>query len=168
MQQLSNKIRTCLRRWLLLVPGCVAVWLAAGCATDSEVADQAFAQRAARYPAVMAVADGARLQRGEVRPGDTREMVWIARGDSTRRSNRVSAGQTNEVWVYTRNMHLLQPAVGSTAWQPAMLSGGRVLWTRDPTGYVDVVREVDVLHVEFANNRVVAVEAPNDLNATKP
>ena len=167
MQYRQNKIFLNLRRWQMLAPVCVAVWLA-GCVTDSEEARQAFEQRAAKYPGVMAVADGARLQRGEVRPGDTREMVWIARGDSTRRTNRVSAGQTNEVWVYSRNMHVLQPAMGNTAWQPAMLSGGRVLWTHDPSGYVDVVREVDVLRVEFANNRVVAVEAPKDLNPTQP
>ena len=143
--------------------------LVAGCATDEERSRSEFAARMARYPAIPAD-DHDRLQRGEVRPGDTREVVWVARGEPSRKSNRVVAGQTNEVWSYVQTLRTMDPAArGYATWQPVVLPGGRMMWTRDPAWFPgERVRDVEILRVEFATNRVVAVEAPRPSSPPQP
>lgn len=158
-------------------PRCLAgIWLlwiavlAAGCVTEDDSPRQVFERRAAKCPLFPAEARE-RLQRGEVLPGDTQEMVWVARGDPGRKSSRLAAGQTNELWTYFEPGHATDAASRSysSSWHPTILAGGRMVYVRDPVWVAEgPARAVEVLRVEFASNRVVSVEAPNPSNKPQP
>ena len=150
--------------WLLFV-----VALIAGCLTDEEISRNEFAARVARYPAIPAD-DRERLQHGEVRPGDTQEMVWVARGDPGRRSSRIAAGQTNDVWLYFQAIRAMDPSFSAYSYaQPVFRPGGWMVWSHGPVWFADeMTRDVEILRVEFASNRVVAVEAPHSPNKPQP
>lgn len=146
------------RRLLSLAP---LALLAAGCATPEERFQQRSAARPAAYQALSSQ-DQARLRGGGVRPGDTKDAVWLARGDPTRIDVRVTPGHTNELWSYT---YLIRQPRGLVypydAPRAVMLPNGGVAWVHNPLWHGgDSVREVEYLRVEFEWGRAVAVETP--------
>ena len=154
-------MRRCRHGFRRMLPPVALALLMAGCATQEEL----FRQRSTARPAVLqtlAPQDQARLRRGMVRPGDTKDAVWLARGDPTRVNRRVTAGRTNEVWSYA---FLVREPGGMmypyAAPRPVALPNGGVAWVRDPVWRGDEsVREVEYLRVEFESDRAVAVETP--------
>jgi hypothetical protein len=148
------------RRFPVAVGAALLAFLFTGCISDEDERLLAFQERAAKYAPLVAD-DRTRLQQGDVRPGDTREMVWVAHGEPDRRRARVTAGQTNEVWVYTRTDWETRMTPALSPWRPVGLPNGRIVYERDPFWGVDQVpHAVEVLRVEFSSNRVVAVEQP--------
>ena len=153
------------RAWLVLA----AAVLVAGCLSDQAMLER----RCAARPEILRglpAADQARLRRGEVAIGDTTQMVWLAQGEPTRVLSRLTAVQTNEVWSYSfpvQSNDIVYPSTSS--WRPVPLANGRVAWVESPVLMSgEVMSECEYLRVEFAAQRVVALETPRRAGTPPP
>ena len=157
------------RAFRRLLPPVALALLIAGCATQEELFRQRVAERPAAIQA-LSLEDQARLRRGAVQPGDTKDAVWLARGDPTRVNRRVTAGRTNEVWSYA--FLVREPGAMMYPYatpRPVVLPNGGVAWVRDPVWLGnESVREVEYLRVEFESDRAVAVETPQSAYRAQP
>ena len=125
-----------------------------------------FERRAQQNPALVATLDLAaqeRLKAGEIRIGDSEDLVFLARGRPDEKKQTITAAGQTTTWVYNRYW---QEYRGETAggYQPRL--------RRDPvtgatTTYMEPIhrpiytdRIQAVLRVTFANGLVTAIERP--------
>jgi hypothetical protein len=100
-----------------------------------------------------------RVRRGEIRVGDTSDMVFIALGHPDRVYLRQTSNEAIEVWAFTAHdyRHDYQPVRAHVSYHD---SNGRIHhgyqtdWVR-----VDWTEEYEALRVEFSDGRAAAIEA---------
>jgi hypothetical protein len=143
-------------RWSLAGAMLAIFWLLLGCST--------FESRAKEKSAIMATLDAptqARLQAGDVRLGDTVDMVYVALGRATEQRERLTDSGRELVWVYTATWQ---------EYQCTRLVGYRREVVRNPSTKAEqviylpdyqpiyVARAEDRTRVTFSNGQVVSVE----------
>ena len=141
---------------LLLLLGLLT---ASGCSST-------FERRAQQKPALVAKLDLAtqeRLRAGEIRLGDSEDLVFLARGTPDEKKQTITAAGQTTTWVYNRYW---QEYRGETAggYQPRVR---RDPTTGSTTTYLEPIhrpiyadRIQTVLRVTFANGQVTAIERP--------
>jgi hypothetical protein len=132
----------------------VALSVAAGCVSTP-------ARRIQREPEVFASFPEdiqARVQRGEVAVGFTRDMVRLALGQPHRVINRVTGSGQVDIWVYTGSRYIsrYEPVAGGYWYQDR---AGRLFRSTDivwmDRGYRE---EFPVMRIEFAGDKVTSFE----------
>lgn len=100
----------------------------------------------------------ASIQRGTAEIGFSRKMVYLALGHPDRKYQRSTANATNTVWSYTRIER--RPERQSVRVPVRYVDGnGRLRRTTEIVRVsVDYEREVDRLRLEFADDKVTAIE----------
>lgn len=132
----------------------LAVLITAGCVSTP-------ASRIKKEPEIFAAFPPdiqAKVQRGEIAVGFTKDMVRLAKGRPSRISSRITAAGYQEVWTYTGIRHISRMEPVDTGY-----------WYRDRAGrlyrsydmmWVDYGynEEFPTLRLEFAEGKVSAIE----------
>ena len=135
---------------------CGALLALAGCNTISDRIRQK-AEVFASLPA----ADQERLRKGQVAVGDTPDMVYIAIGEPTRRTQKTTAQGSRSVWIF-RDYYETYEGSHIAGYRRVVgfdrRTGQRFVYLEP--AYVDVYRErtEEKLRIIFENGRVAAIE----------
>lgn len=100
-----------------------------------------------------------RVRRGEIRVGDTKDMVYIAFGHPNRVYQRRTTNEALEVWAYTRHdyRHDYQPVNARYSYYDSkgrLRHGYHTDWVR-----VEWTEEYEAMRVEFVEDKATAIEA---------
>ncbi|HLP70442.1 MAG TPA: hypothetical protein VK181_23295 [Rhizobium sp.] len=135
---------------------CGALFALSGCNTTADRIRQK-SEVFASLPA----ADQERLRKGMVAVGDTPDMVYIAIGEPTRRTQTTTANGSRSVWIY-RDYYETYEGSHMAGYRRVVgfdrRTGRRFVYLEP--AYVDVYRErsEERLRVIFENGRVTAIE----------
>lgn len=101
-----------------------------------------------------------RLQRGELRIGDDKNAAWFVYGKPSSVLSRLTAEGKTEIWVYTIQdirSNVPEPILVSA---PVRTASGRTVFIHDYYyAHTETRNEVEILRIEFTNDRVTLLEA---------
>lgn len=134
--------------------------LLSGCMTHQEQIEDRIKQK----PEALAVLDGEnqdRIRKGQLKPGDPKELAWYVYGDPVRRFTKSTEQGKMEIWSYTQTEFDPNSRATYPVMRPVRTGSGHTVWVTD-NYMVDSeprLRETEVLRIEFKDGKINSIES---------